>query len=178
MSFKCREITVIPFSERLYSPAPEALKVISRLRWAEFEQVVYLLQSMSVYDALAQVSTFQEVHVEHPGVTRRSSVAVVIRYPGRKLRSGSAQQVLAQIKQLDATDSPEILFIKRAASERDRWSSHIALPGGRRDPEDKSDLDAAIRETSEEVGVDLIKDGVCIGPLDQFLVKVQWGTRV
>uniref|UniRef100_A0A060T5N7 ARAD1B13266p n=1 Tax=Blastobotrys adeninivorans TaxID=409370 RepID=A0A060T5N7_BLAAD len=168
-----------PFFRTAISPAPGALQdsFLGYVGGAEFEQVP-ILQSMSVYDALAHISTFQEVHVEHPGVTRRSSVAIIIRYPGRKLQPGSAQQVLAQIKELDSTDSPEILFIKRAASERDRWSSHIALPGGRRDPEDKSDLDAAIRETSEEVGVDLIKDGVCIGPLDQFLVKVQWGTRV
>ncbi|KAI5273093.1 hypothetical protein E4T47_03686 [Aureobasidium subglaciale] len=47
----------------------------------------------------------------------------------------------------------EVLFIKRAARKGDRWTSHVALPGGRRDPEDKSDQMAAIREAAEEVGM-------------------------
>ena len=51
--------------------------------------------------------------------------------------------------------TPEILFIKRAARHGDRWTSHVALPGGKRDPNDASDIAAAIRETVEEVGIDL-----------------------
>ncbi|KAI4257254.1 MAG: hypothetical protein L6R42_005787, partial [Xanthoria sp. 1 TBL-2021] len=50
---------------------------------------------------------------------------------------------------------PEVLFIKRAARKGDRWTSHIAFPGGGRDPEDKDDLAASIRETREEIGMDL-----------------------
>lgn len=50
---------------------------------------------------------------------------------------------------------PEVLFIKRTARKGDRWTSHIAFPGGGRDPEDKDDLAASIRETREEIGMDL-----------------------
>ncbi|MEE9278908.1 MAG: CoA pyrophosphatase [Myxococcota bacterium] len=61
--------------------------------------------------------------------------------------------------------SPEILFIERATREGDPWSGHMALPGGRQEPED-ADLQAtAARETLEEVGVAL-RDPV--GRLDDF----------
>ena len=46
-------------------------------------------------------------------------------------------------------------LIRRAAHERDRWSGHIALPGGRVDAGDPSARAAAIRETWEEVGLRL-----------------------
>ena len=51
--------------------------------------------------------------------------------------------------------TPEVLFIKRAARRGDRWTSHVALPGGKRDPNDASDVAAAVRETLEEVGINL-----------------------
>lgn len=73
---------------------------------------------------------------------------------------------------------PEILFIKRATRVGDRWTGHVALPGGRRDPEDLDDLAAAVRETSEEVGIDLSSpNAIPIGNLPQRLVTASWGTK-
>jgi 8-oxo-dGTP pyrophosphatase MutT (NUDIX family) len=46
----------------------------------------------------------------------------------------------------------KILLIKRKESEKDPWSGHMALPGGRR-KKDETCLEAAIRETKEEVGL-------------------------
>jgi 8-oxo-dGTP pyrophosphatase MutT (NUDIX family) len=46
-------------------------------------------------------------------------------------------------------------LIRRAEREGDRWSGHMAFPGGRWGPEDPDLLATAIRETREEVGVDL-----------------------
>lgn len=60
----------------------------------------------------------------------------------------------------------ELLLIKRARSERDPWSGHMALPGGRRDPDDEDLLRTAIRETREETGVDLDRSGRSLGRLD------------
>jgi 8-oxo-dGTP pyrophosphatase MutT (NUDIX family) len=46
-------------------------------------------------------------------------------------------------------------LIRRAEHEPDRWSGHMALPGGRVDAGDPSIRAAAIRETREEVGLRL-----------------------
>lgn len=48
-----------------------------------------------------------------------------------------------------------VCLIRRADHESDRWSGHVALPGGRVDPLDLSPRGAAIRETREEVGLRL-----------------------
>ncbi|HEX2610189.1 MAG TPA: CoA pyrophosphatase [Gemmatimonadales bacterium] len=48
-----------------------------------------------------------------------------------------------------------ILLIRRSERSGDPWSGHMALPGGRRDPNDRELLDTAIRETREEVGIHL-----------------------
>jgi 8-oxo-dGTP pyrophosphatase MutT (NUDIX family) len=63
-------------------------------------------------------------------------------------------------------DGLDLLLIKRARSERDPWSGHMALPGGRRDPTDGTLLDTAVRETLEETGVDLVARGAHLGRLD------------
>jgi 8-oxo-dGTP pyrophosphatase MutT (NUDIX family) len=49
----------------------------------------------------------------------------------------------------------ELLLIKRAENPRDHWSGHMALPGGRWEPQDASLAATALRETREEVGIDL-----------------------
>lgn len=63
-------------------------------------------------------------------------------------------------------DDVEVLFIRRAVVEGDPWSGHMAFPGGRRDPEDRSLLATARRETLEEVGLDLASLGRPLGRLD------------
>ena len=57
----------------------------------------------------------------------------------------------------DGVEGAELLFIKRAEREGDPWSGHLAFPGGKREPTDASLVDTAIRETHEEVGVELKK---------------------
>lgn len=48
-----------------------------------------------------------------------------------------------------------VLLMKRTAREGDPWSGHISLPGGRYQPSDEHLLATAIRETREELAIDL-----------------------
>lgn len=71
---------------------------------------------------------------------------------------------------------PEVVFIKRAARVGDRWTSHVALPGGKRDPEDEDDKAVAIRETVEEIGLDLTSpNAFFVGNLPERVVSTSWG---
>lgn len=71
---------------------------------------------------------------------------------------------------------PELLFIKRATRVGDKWNGHVALPGGKRDPEDEDDQVTAMREALEEVGIDLnYNNAITVGNLPQRVVTSSWG---
>jgi 8-oxo-dGTP pyrophosphatase MutT (NUDIX family) len=65
---------------------------------------------------------------------------------------GSRAAVAVVLREVAAV---EILLIKRAERETDPWSGHMAFPGGRHQRDDATLLDTAMRETLEEVGLDL-----------------------
>ncbi len=68
---------------------------------------------------------------------------------------------------LRTTTELELLLIKRSESERNPWSGHMALPGGRRESLDPDLAGTAIRETAEETGVELGSLGWHLGRLDE-----------
>jgi 8-oxo-dGTP pyrophosphatase MutT (NUDIX family) len=84
--------------------------------------------------------------------TRRAAVALVLR-PGA---SGS-----------------EVLLLRRPEREGDRWSGQIGLPGGHADARDADLLGTALRETREEVGLDLARDGERLGELRAVQAKAR-----
>ncbi|KAF1833940.1 nudix family hydrolase [Decorospora gaudefroyi] len=135
-----------------------------------------------------------------PNLPKRASVALILRIqpnyshwsdssetplPSRRRRSSAASR-----SEFDFESSlsaffeqewvkhgdPEVLFIKRATRVGDKWNGHVALPGGKRDPEDADDQVTAAREAWEEVGVDLSPDNaLAIGNLPQRIVTTSWG---
>ncbi len=65
----------------------------------------------------------------------------------------------------DGSHGAEVLLIRRAERAGDPWSGHMGLPGGRWEPVDTKLIDTAIRETREEVGIDLIASSRSLGSL-------------
>ncbi|MCL2723247.1 MAG: CoA pyrophosphatase [Polyangiaceae bacterium] len=67
-----------------------------------------------------------------------------------------SRAAVAAILREGMTDAgAELLFIRRTERADDPWSGHIAFPGGRYEDEDVTILATAVRETHEEVGIDL-----------------------
>ena len=66
-----------------------------------------------------------------------------------------------------ALDPLALLPIRRAEHPKDPWSGQMGLPGGRRGVGDEDLLATAIRETAEEVGVDL-SGALNLGALDDL----------
>ena len=62
-------------------------------------------------------------------------------------------------------DDLRVLFIHRAHHPLDPWSGQMAFPGGRQDPEDMHLRATIERETKEEVGIDLVRQGEYFGRL-------------
>lgn len=64
-----------------------------------------------------------------------------------------------------STDGAEVLLIRRADKDGDPWSGHMAFPGGHAEPGDADLVATAVRETREELGIDLAT-ATWLGKLD------------
>lgn len=85
----------------------------------------------------------------------------------RRLRKRSAVALLLQVQRGEL----HILMIRRAERKGDRWSGQMAFPGGRMEPDDRNGLATAMRETREEVGLDLGPEDTCLGSLSDILAQ-------
>jgi 8-oxo-dGTP pyrophosphatase MutT (NUDIX family) len=63
-------------------------------------------------------------------------------------------------------DDTDVLFIKRAQRPGDIFSAQMAFPGGHWEQGDRDLQATAIRETHEEIGLDLSRHGRLLGHLD------------
>jgi len=77
--------------------------------------------------------------------------------PHKEVRSASVA-VIVRDRQF-----PSVLLIRRAERAGDPWSGQVAFPGGKMQEGDRSARDTAIRETMEEVGIDLGRYGEFLG---------------
>lgn len=137
----------------------------------------------SLHTTLKELASNPYPFVPGPeNVKKRASVALIIRinpnyshWPSRHIPPASDIDAFFEQEWVQHGEA-ELIFIKRAARKGDRWTSHIALPGGRRDPEDADDQAAAVREAAEEVGIHLTKDNsIAVGNLPQRVVTTSWG---
>lgn len=104
----------------------------------------------------------------HPLVAR--FVDAMARYPAREIDAVGKARLAAILLVLRARadGEPELLMIKRAEAAGDPWSGHIACPGGRMEPADRDLSATALRETWEETGIDVARDGRLLGQLDDL----------
>ena len=109
-----------------------------------------------------------EALLAHPTLARLADA--LARRPGRELTVTPPvrRAAIALVLRLGATRQPELLMIKRALLDRDPWSGHVACPGGREEPGDSGLADTAARETWEETGIDLAREGRILGTLDDI----------
>jgi 8-oxo-dGTP pyrophosphatase MutT (NUDIX family) len=84
-----------------------------------------------------------------------------------RVGGGAPRAAVALVLRDGAPGGIELLFIRRAEHERDPWSGHMGFPGGRAEPGDADPEATAVRETLEETGLDLAKDGERLGALDE-----------
>ena len=66
-----------------------------------------------------------------------------------------ARQAAVAVVLRERQTGTEMLFIKRAEKAGDPWSGHMAFPGGHRERQDADLRAAAVRETEEEIGLDI-----------------------
>ena len=91
--------------------------------------------------------------------------------PPRELDLGPVKRAAVAAVFREGTDGAELLFIQRAAQPHDPWSGQIAFPGGREEDIDESLSATAVRETDEELGLDLRASGRPLGPLDPLRAR-------
>ena len=119
----------------------------------------------------------------HPSPLRLGMPQIRERLSGRLPRSALPDAAVSALPELagaprrraavalvlrEASDGPELLLIRRAEHPNDPWSGHMAFPGGREEPDDADLLATAIRETREEVALDLCQAARLIGRLDEL----------
>jgi 8-oxo-dGTP pyrophosphatase MutT (NUDIX family) len=108
------------------------------------------------------------VLLAHPDIVRLRSALASHNAARAEKTDGIRWAAVALIIRAGEDGEPELLFIKRAEYPADPWSGQVAFPGGREEAADPTLADTAIRETREETGIDLVRDGTVIGTLDDL----------
>ncbi|TFK30390.1 hypothetical protein FA15DRAFT_662346 [Coprinopsis marcescibilis] len=144
-------------------------------------------------------STPPRIIASPPTQPRRAAVALIIRVvpsPHSSFPSTPATPpTLTEFFKYDWVKDPhaqaEILFLHRDSSSgngdntfnqgkvRGGKECHVAFPGGRMEADDEGGLYTAMRQTWEEIGVDLAeKDYICVGQLDDREITTSLGKRL
>ncbi|MDA1076455.1 MAG: CoA pyrophosphatase [Proteobacteria bacterium] len=96
-------------------------------------------------DIRLRLATHSPTEFDPNHTTRKAAVAIILR---------------------QRAEQADILFIKRAEKDGDPWSGHMAFPGGHLESHDDDLKAAAMRETLEEIGLDLSM-ATYLGAIDQ-----------
>ncbi|ELU41421.1 NUDIX domain-containing protein [Rhizoctonia solani AG-1 IA] len=120
---------------------------------------------------------------------RRASVSLIIhvRPPAHLLDRADllppTPPTLNDFFRLDWVNHPdsvaELLYIRREGRDGKGADSHVAFPGGRSEEGDEGALYTAMRQTWEEIGLDLAdNEWTCVGQLDDREITTSLGKRL
>ncbi|KAJ7071480.1 hypothetical protein C8F01DRAFT_1110696 [Mycena amicta] len=140
-------------------------------------------------------STPPRIIASPPTQPRRAAVALIIRVvppPHAVFAVEQSSPSLSDFFDLawvnDPAARPEILFLQREnpapedsgmSRVRNNNEAHVAFPGGRTEADDEGGLYTAMRQTWEEIGIDLAeKDYTCVGQLDDREITTSLGKRL
>lgn len=112
------------------------------------------LDKLSLDDIAGVLENRDPVGISRRTAPRRAAVAALVREGGL---------------------GPEVLLMLRARHHSDRWSGQVSFPGGREEEHDPDLWATAIRETAEEVGVDLARSARPLGQLDAIRARNRAG---
>jgi len=93
-----------------------------------------------------------------------SKLDLIRQYQAKTKACDSVVNAAVSLVMRDTNAGPEFLLMQRAKHDQDPWSGQMALPGGKFEEQDKTHRCTAIRETKEEVGIEL-RDDEYIGQL-------------
>ncbi|KAF8971458.1 hypothetical protein BDZ97DRAFT_1913936 [Flammula alnicola] len=144
-------------------------------------------------------STPPRIIASPPTQPRRAAVALIIRVvpsPNNPLPPNPDKPLtLTQFFEADWVNDPharpELLYLHRdnaVVTDASLWQAklrhntneaHVAFPGGRQEPDDEGGLYTAMRQTWEEIGIDLAEPCyTCIGQLDDREITTSLGKRL
>ncbi|KAJ1311558.1 hypothetical protein OPQ81_010042 [Rhizoctonia solani] len=124
-----------------------------------------------------------------PTQPRRASVSLIIhvRPPAHLLARADllppTPPTLNDFFRLDWVNHPEsiaeLLYIRREGRDGKGAENHVAFPGGRSEEGDEGALYTAMRQTWEEIGLDLAdNEWTCVGQLDDREITTSLGKRL
>ncbi len=94
--------------------------------------------------------------------------------PQKHLERRQLSRAAVALMLADGPEGAQLLMMRRAERAHDPWSGHMGFPGGRMDrAADAHIFDCALRETREEIGVDLAHAGQYLGRLSDLQASGQ-----
>jgi 8-oxo-dGTP pyrophosphatase MutT (NUDIX family) len=98
---------------------------------------------------------------------------------GREKKSADDESLVpaAVMVLLYRKDGEYCILLNKRTEDVEHHKGEISFPGGARDPEDADFRDTALRETSEEMGIDRA-DVTVLGELDDIATRSRFGVRV
>jgi 8-oxo-dGTP pyrophosphatase MutT (NUDIX family) len=117
-------------------------------------------------------------HAPEPPEISAVARALASRTPGEPVPELDIPRAAVALLLRPGAQGLELLLIRRADREGDPWSGHMALPGGREQPEDAVPEETAARESRAEVGIDVYAGGRLLGALDPVWPRSSRAPRV